>query len=378
MNQSFAELGIQGALVQGLAKAGITVPTQIQEEVIPEVLAGKDVVGQSATGTGKTLAFLLPLFQKIDHARRDTQAIVLAPTHELAMQIFREAQLLADNSGLPVTSAVIIGDVNIARQIDRLKERPHLLVGSSGRILELIQKRKINAQTVKTIVLDEADRLLDDNHRVSVAAIIKATQKDRQLLLFSATIPAAAMEKALGMSNAAVVVTIAAPAAVPAEIEHLYFVVETRDKIEFLRKLLASLQVDRALVFVNTSIAIEETVAKLCHHGVAATGIHGSSVKKDRQGAMESFRDGRTGVLVASDLAARGLDIAGVRCVINLELPEDPQAYQHRAGRTGRAGATGMTLSIIDRAEQKRIAFLEKKLNVKILPKRLAFGKIID
>lgn len=378
MNQSFAELGIQGALVQGLAKAGITVPTQIQEEVIPEVLAGKDVVGQSATGTGKTLAFLLPLFQKIDHARRDTQAIVLAPTHELAMQIFREAQLLADNSGLPVTSAVIIGDVNIARQIDRLKERPHLLVGSSGRILELIQKRKINAQTVKTIVLDEADRLLDDNHRVSVTAIIKATQKDRQLLLFSATIPTAALEKALGMSSDAVVVTIAAPAAVPAEIEHLYFVVETRDKIEFLRKLLASLQVDRALVFVNTSAAIEETVAKLCHHGVAATGIHGSSVKKDRQGAMESFRDGRTGVLVASDLAARGLDIAGVRCVINLELPEDPQAYQHRAGRTGRAGATGMTLSIIDRAEEKRIAFLEKKLNVKILPKRLAFGKIID
>ena len=378
MNQSFAELGIQGALVQGLAKAGITVPTQIQEEVIPEVLAGKDVVGQSATGTGKTLAFLLPLFQKIDHARRDTQAIVLAPTHELAMQIFREAQLLADNSGLPVTSAVIIGDVNIARQIDRLKERPHLLVGSSGRILELIQKRKINAQTVKTIVLDEADRLLDDNHRVSVTAIIKATQKDRQLLLFSATIPTAALEKAVGISNDAVVVTIAAPAAVPAEIEHLYFVVETRDKIEFLRKLLASLQVDRALVFVNTSAAIEETVAKLCHHGVAATGIHGSSVKKDRQGAMESFRDGRTGVLVASDLAARGLDIAGVRCVINLELPEDPQAYQHRAGRTGRAGATGMTLSIIDRAEEKRIAFLEKKLNVKILPKRLAFGKIID
>ena len=378
MNQSFAELGVHSALVQGLEKAGITMPTKIQEEVIPEVLAGNDVVGQSATGTGKTLAFLLPLFQKIDHARRDAQAIVLAPTHELAMQIFREAQLLADNSGLPVTAAVIIGDVNIARQIDRLKDRPHLLVGSSGRILELIQKRKINAQTVKTIVLDEADRLLDDNHRVSVAAIIKATQKDRQLLAFSATIPATALEKAVGMSNDAVVVTIAAPTAVPPEIEHQYFVVETRDKIEFLRKLLASLQVDRALVFINTSTAIEETVAKLCHHGLAATGIHGSSVKKDRQGAMESFRDGRTGVLVASDLAARGLDIAGISCVINLELPEDPQAYQHRAGRTGRAGATGMTLSIVDQAEEKRIAFLQKKLNIKIVPKRLAFGKIVD
>ena len=182
MKNSFVELGINSALVLGLEKSGITVPTKVQAEVIPEVLLGKDVVGQSATGTGKTLAFLLPLFQKIDCEKRDTQAIVLAPTHELAMQIFREAQLLADNSGLPVTAAVIIGDVNIARQIDKLKERPHLVIGSSGRILELVQKRKINAQTVKTIVLDEADRLMDENHRASVAAIIKATQKDRQLL----------------------------------------------------------------------------------------------------------------------------------------------------------------------------------------------------
>lgn len=378
MNQSFAELGINSALVQGLEKSGITVPTKVQVEVIPEVLCGKDVVGQSATGTGKTLAFLLPLFQKIDTTRREAQAIVLAPTHELALQIFREAQLLAENSGLPVTAAVMIGDVNISRQIDRLKERPHLIVGSSGRILELIQKRKINAQTVKTIVLDEADRLMDDNHRTSVQAIIKATQKDRQLLLFSATIPATAMEKAVEMSQDAVVVAIAAPTSVPPEIEHMYFVVESRDKIEFLRKLLASLQVKRALVFINTSAAIEETVAKLCHHGVSAIAIHGSSIKKDRQGAMESFRDGRVPVLVASDLAARGLDIPGICCVINLELPEDPQAYQHRAGRTGRAGAEGLALSIVDRAEEKHISFLQKKLNIKILPKRLAFGRIED
>ena len=378
MKNSFVELGINSALVLGLEKSGITVPTKVQAEVIPEVLLGKDVVGQSATGTGKTLAFLLPLFQKIDCEKRDTQAIVLAPTHELAMQIFREAQLLADNSGLPVTAAVIIGDVNIARQIDKLKERPHLVIGSSGRILELVQKRKINAQTVKTIVLDEADRLMDENHRASVAAIIKATQKDRQLLLFSATIPVAALEKAAELTKDAVVVAVQSATAVPSEISHLYFVVETRDKIEFLRKLLASLQVERALVFINTSAAIEETVAKLSHHGVTTTGIHGSSIKKDRQGAMESFRDGRSRVMVASDLAARGLDIPGVSCVINLELPEDPQAYQHRAGRTGRAGATGLTVSIVDRAEENRIAFLQKKLNIRILPKKLAFGKIVD
>jgi superfamily II DNA/RNA helicase len=376
--QTFINLGLCSALVLGLEKAGIRMPTKVQSEVIPEALAGRDVIGQSATGTGKTLAFLLPIFQKIDPTKRETQAIVLAPTHELAMQIFREAQQLAENSSVPVTAAVIIGDVNIARQIDKMKERPHLVVGSSGRILELIQKRKINAQTVKTIVLDEADRLMDDNHRAAVTSIIKATQKDRQLLFFSATIPATALEKAAELTKTAVMVAIREVSAVPAEISHWFFLVETRDKIDFLRKLLASLKVERALVFINTSAAIEETVAKLCHHGVAATGIHGSSIKKDRQGAMESFRDGRARVLVASDLAARGLDITGVACVINLELPEDPQAYQHRAGRTGRAGATGLAVSIVDQAEEKRIQLLQKKLGISIAAKRLAFGKVID
>ena len=177
MNDTFAQSGIHEKLVAGLGKMGITLPTRIQAEMIPPVLAGKDVIGQSETGTGKTLAYLLPLFQKLDTEKTTMQAIILAPTHELAMQIFRQAQLLAEKSEVAATAAVIIGDVNIARQIDKLKERPHIIVGSAGRILELIQKRKINAQTVKTIVLDEADRLLEDNNRASVGGIIKATQK---------------------------------------------------------------------------------------------------------------------------------------------------------------------------------------------------------
>ena len=379
MNErTFIEMGISNALALGLEKAGICNPTKVQGEVIPAALAGRDIIGQSATGTGKTLAFLLPVFQKIDPAKRETQAIVLAPTHELAMQIFRQAQQLAENSSVPVTTAVIIGDVNIARQIDKMKERPHLVVGSSGRILELIQKRKINAQTVKTIVLDEADRLMDENHRTAVTAIIKATQKDRQLMLFSATIPPAALAKASELTQAPVMVAISESSAVPQQIDHWLFLVESRDKIEFLRKLLASLKVKRVLAFINTSAAIEETVAKLCHHGVTAAGIHGSAVKKDRQGAMEAFRDGRVQVLVASDLAARGLDISNIACVINLEIPEDPHAYQHRAGRTGRAGSSGLTVSLVDRSEEKLIVLLQKKLNIHIAPKRLAFGKVID
>jgi len=378
MKNSFSQLGLDSAWVVGLEKEGITVPTKIQVEVIPDALSGKDVIGQSATGTGKTLAYLLPLYQKIEVGKRETQAIVLAPTHELAMQIFRQAQRLAQNSAVPVTSVVIIGDVNISRQVDKLKEHPHLIIGSSGRILELIQKRKINAQTVKTLVLDEADRLMDDNHRTAVAAIIKATQKDRQMMFFSATIPALAMEKAGEWAKDAVMISLQSETAVPIEISHQYFLVETRDKIEFLRKLLASLHLPRVLVFINTSTAIEETVAKLCHHGLAAVGIHGSAIKKDRQSAMEAFRDGRAQVMVASDLAARGLDIPGVACVVNLELPEDPQAYQHRAGRTGRAGARGLAVSIVDKGEEKRIQFLQKKLNIRILPKRLFFGKVSD
>lgn len=179
MTNNFTQTGLIKPLIDGLAKAEIASPTAIQTEVIPAVLAGKDIIGQSPTGTGKTLAYLLPLFQKLDIDKREIQACILAPTHELAIQIQRQIELLAQSSGLPVTGAPIIGDVNIARQIEKLKAKPHIITGSSGRILELIQKKKINSQTVKTIILDEADRLLDDKNIDSIKAVLKTTQKDR-------------------------------------------------------------------------------------------------------------------------------------------------------------------------------------------------------
>ena len=378
MQTSFEQIGLDKKLVAGLAKAAITIPTPVQAAVIPEVLQGRDVIGHSATGTGKTLAYLLPLFQKIESGKREVQAVVLAPTHELVMQIFRQAELLAQNSGIPVAAAAIIGEVNIARQIEKLKEKPHLLIGSAGRVLELIQKRKINAQTIKTIVLDEADRLLDETNRAAVAAVIKTTQKDRQLLLFSATITPAVIEKTGEWMRDPVFVAVKAESAVPSAIDHMCLISEARDKIDTLRKLLASLGAERTLVFVNTAAAIAETVAKLCHHGVAAVGIHGSSSKGERQAAMEDFRTGRARVMVASDLAARGLDIPGVENIANLDLPEDPQAYLHRAGRTGRAGEAGKVFSIVDRAEARHVNYLQKSLQIKILEKELSYGKIVD
>ena len=378
MQTSFEQIGLAKTLVAGLAKAAITIPTPVQAAVIPEVLQGRDVIGHSATGTGKTLAYLLPLFQKIECAKREVQAIVLAPTHELVMQIFRQAELLAQNSGVPVAAAAIIGEVNIARQIDKLKEKPHLLIGSAGRVLELIQKRKINAQTIKTIVLDEADRLLDENNRAAVAAVIKTTQKDRQLLLFSATIPQETLAAAAQWLRDPAHAAIRNDSPLPTGLSHMYFLAEARDKVIVLRKLLAGIQPERALVFVNTAPAIAETVAKLNFHGVAAAGIHGSANKAERQAALQDYRDGRVRILVASDLAARGLDIDGMENVINLDLPETAQAYLHRAGRTGRAGASGRVFSIVDKGEARRIPSLRKSLQIAITEQQLSYGKIVD
>lgn len=378
MSDSFAGIGINEVLAKALGKAGITLPTGIQTEVIPLALFGKDVIGQSATGTGKTLAYLLPLFQKIEAAKKETQAIILAPTHELAMQIYHQSESLAQNAALPVTAVPIIGQVNIARQIDMLKGKPHIVIGSAGRILELIQKRKINTQTVKTIIIDEADRMLDDTNWDTVKAVVKTTMRDRQMLLFSATVPPAALARAKELMRDPEVIAVKGQTEIPAGISHLYFVCEQREKIEVLRKLAAHLNVERALVFINQSEAIETTVMKLNYHGLAAAGIYGTAVKADRQKALEDFRSGKARLLVASDLAARGLDIPGVAYIFNLELAEDPQIYLHRAGRTGRAGQSGTAISLVTRKETELIAKIAKALKIKPAAKELHRGKIVD
>ncbi|WP_346353867.1 DEAD/DEAH box helicase [Azotosporobacter soli] len=378
MNKTFTDLGVNPALSAGLLQAEISKPTAVQVQVIPEALEGKDIVAQSATGTGKTLAYLLPIFQRIDTTKRDIQAMILAPTHELAIQILRQVELLAKNSGLPVTSTSLIGNVNIMRQIDKLKEKPHIIVGSSGRIMELIQKKKIAAPTIKTIVIDEADRLLDENNFAGVRAVVQTTLKDRQIMLFSATITPKTLEQAQKMMNQPVLVDIPDSGDSRPDIEHFYFVAEQRDKIEVLRKLVFALEVDRALVFVNRGEDIEITVAKLNHHGLKAAGLHGSSFKTDRKQSLEDFRKGKAKLLVASDLAARGLDIPGVAFVFNLDLPEEPQVYLHRAGRTGRAGKKGTALCILNPREAALMGRFEKVLKLSIKAKTIAKGRLFD
>lgn len=377
MNSLFGEIGLDKAIVEGLEKAGITVPTDIQTKTIPLALKNKDVIGESQTGSGKTLAYLLPLFQKIDDSKREMQAIILAPTHELAMQIYREVEILSKNSEMAVTSTVIMGDVNISRQVEKLREKPHIIVGSTGRILQLIKMKKIAAHTVKTIVVDEADRLLDKNNLEGVKAVIKTTLKERQILMFSATISNKTEKIAAELMKDLEIIRVGEDNADNNTV-HYYFQCEQRDKIEILRKLLSALKPEKAIVFINKSDEVQITVAKLKYNKVNAEGLHGSNNKEDRQRALENFRLGKLNVLVASDIAARGLDIKGVTHVFNLDIPEKAEDYIHRAGRTGRAGEQGKVLSIATERELGLIKSYEKAYGIEITQKNIYKGEIVD
>ena len=378
MINTFEELGLDSLLVEGLKKQGITEPTGIQAKTIQLALENKDIIGQSPTGSGKTLAFLLPIFQRIDAGKREMQALILAPTHELAVQIEKEIRLLSEGSGLAVTSIAIIGEVNITRQIEKLREKPNIIVGSAGRVLELIKRKKINAQTVKTIVIDEGDRMLDEHNLSTVKDVIKTTLRDRQLMLFSATVSEKALKTASELMKDPQVIRIDDEGEISPNIDHIYMVTEQRDKIEVLRKLVASIKPERAIIFINKSEELQLATAKLQYHHLSAYDISGSASKEERKKALEGFRKGDIKLLVASDIAARGLDIKGVTHIINLDLPENSKGYLHRVGRTGRMGESGTAISIVTEKETALIKKYEKDLKISISPKEMYKGEIVD
>lgn len=378
MSMLFDSLNLNPSLITALEKENITVPTEIQRMVIPHAMENRDLIVQSETGTGKTLAYLLPLFQKLNISSREMQAIILVPTHELAIQVQRQIERLSMNSELKAASAPVIGNVNIDRQIEKLKEKPHIIVGSPGRILELIKKKKISAHTVRTIILDEGDRLTDESNLEIVTAVIKSTLKERQLMMFSATMPQDTIARAKTIMKEALVVKTGENISVPASIEHSYFFAEQRDKIEVLRKLVRIMNPQKAIVFVSHGEEIEIMAEKLKYHGIKAEGIHGANIKSDRKKTMEDFRSGRLQLLVASDLAARGLHLDGITHIFNMNISEDPKDYLHRVGRTGRNGNTGTAVSIITSRELPLIRMYEKVLKIKIAHRDMYMGRIID
>lgn len=378
MHETFDTLNLNPSLVEALRKENITVPTEIQQKVIPKAMENKDLIAQSETGTGKTLAYLLPLFEKLNTLNKEMQAIVLVPTHELAIQIMRQIERLTQNSDIKVNAAPIIGNVNITRQIEKLKEKPHILVGSPGRILELIKMKKISAHTVKTIVLDEGDRLLDENNMDIVKAIIKSTLRERQLMMFSATISKVAEARAKEIMKEPELIKGEETISVPTTIEHTYYLVEQREKFEVLRKLVRILNPEKAIVFVNQSVEIQNVTEKLKFHGLNAESIQGSNVKLLRKKTMDDFRAGTLQLLVASDIAARGLHIEGITHIFNFSMPEDPKDYLHRVGRTGRNGNQGFAVSIISERELSLIKMYENTFKINISAKDMYEGKIVN
>ena len=379
MNKSFNELNINNSIVVGLEKQNITIPTGIQETAIPFALENKDIIAEAHTGTGKTLAFLIPIFEKINVEKREMQAIILAPTHELVVQIESQIKLLSTNSGINVTSLSIMGESNIEKQIKKLKEvKPHIIVGSPGRILDLIKKKKITAHTIKTIVLDEADNLLSKNKPVIIKDIIKSTMKDRQLMFFSASINKETLNLAKTLVKDVEIIKIENKSEINPKIEHICILGSLRDRFENLRKLLAAEQPQRAIVFVNNNTDLRQINEKLQYHKVKSTAIYGNASKEERQRALDAFRRGKCNVLVSSDLSARGLDIPEVSHIISLDFPVNPDEYLHRAGRTARGNNSGVSVCLITNKDIEILQSYEKAFDIEFTIKKLYGGKLMD
>ena len=374
---SFNSFNLDPRLLKNVQAMDFEEPTPIQSATIPSALEGRDILGSAETGTGKTLAYLLPIYQNINPVP-ETQVIIMTPTHELCIQIQRQMERLSKNSGLPVTSTPLIGGVNIERQIEKLKKRPQIVVGSAGRILELIRKKKLVVAKVRVVVLDEADRLLDKFNVDGVLDVLDTLRKDRQTLFVSATISNDALASAQKLSPGAELVKTAEKPAIPDTIEHYFFTAEQRDKIETLRKLIRIYNPAKALVFVNQSAQIDNVTSKLQFLGVNAGSLHGTNIKEDRKRILEDFRKGRIKVMVASEIAARGLDIEDVTHVFNMDMPEHSRGYIHRIGRTGRKGKAGVAVSIVTESELPVLKSHEKNLKIQILEREMHEGKIAE
>lgn len=373
----FKALGFKDEIVKALAVQQIDKPTPIQEMAIPKLMENKDVVIQSETGSGKTLAYLLPLFAKQTAPSKTLQLLVLVPTQELAMQVHRQVEALAENSGVPLKSLVIFGNVNIKGQIEKLREKPQIIIGTCGRIIELIQKKKITAHTVNTIVIDEADKMLDKQNIEGVKAIRKAVMRDTQIVLVSASISEKTLEQAGMIAKEPELVKTADTFKIPEKIQHLYIVVQSRDKLETLRKLISILHPQRTLVFINKPEEAEVAAAKLKYHKLDATFIHGTGNKQERQKAIADFSSGKVPLLIATDIAARGLHIEQVSAVFSISISDDPMDYLHRAGRTGRGESEGLSVSIVTQQELPLIKKCQRKFGIDMTEIVLREGKII-
>ena len=376
---TFADLGLRPELLKAVAEQGYTEPTPIQVQAIPLVLTGRDVMGGAQTGTGKTAGFALPLLQRfaqhantsVSPARHPVRALILAPTRELAAQVEESVRAYAKYTGL--RSTVVFGGVPMEPQTAELRRGVEILVATPGRLLDHVQQRTLNLGQVEIFVLDEADRMLDMGFIPDVKRIIALLIGRKQNLLFSATLTDEIRILAKSFLKDPVAVQVA-PRIVAAElVTHVVHPVTRERKRELLVHLVKARGMKQVLVFVATRIGANRLAYQLNRDGVHATAIHGDRTQVERMQALEDFKAGRVGVLVATDVAARGLDIEELPHVLNFDLPNSPEDYVHRIGRTGRAGTAGTAISLVSPAEHERLAEIERTIRIR-MPREVVPG----
>ncbi|MFS8064301.1 MAG: ATP-dependent RNA helicase DbpA [Luteimonas sp.] len=370
----FADLPLNPALFQGLDALGHVQMTPIQAQSLPVLLEGRDLIGQAPTGSGKTAAFGLGLLHRLDPAQIKLQALVLCPTRELADQVSKHIRKLA--TGIAnLKLLTLTGGMPLGPQLASLAHVPHVVVGTPGRVQDLLRKQALDLRGLRTLVLDEADRMLDMGFEEPIKEIIKATPKDRQTLLFSATYPDAIRAIARHTMRDPLEVTVAGKAG-QAVIEQLFFEVDPAQKTAALAGLLLEHNPDSAVVFCNMRRDADEVASSLAHLGFSALALHGDMEQRDRDEVLVRFGNRSCNVLVASDVAARGLDIEDLGAVVNYELPTDPDVYVHRIGRTGRAGRSGLALSLCTPREVQRALALEPQLGTPIRWQRATLANL--
>ncbi|SDP21582.1 ATP-dependent RNA helicase DeaD [Nakamurella panacisegetis] len=355
----FDALNLPDSLIRAVTKLGFTTPSEIQEQAIPALLAGRDITGVAQTGTGKTAAFGLPLLAAIDPALRQVQALVLTPTRELAMQVAEAIGSFAEF--MPrVTVVPVYGGSSFLPQKAALKNGAQVVVGTPGRIIDHLERGTLDLTGIRYMVLDEADEMLRMGFAEDVDRILQDAPKDRQTALFSATMPSAIRNVANRHMNSPVDITVAKKAGNTVSIRQTYAVVPFREKVDALARILQVSEGDATIVFVRTKGACDEVGAELIARGVSAAAINGDVPQKERERIIERLRSGKLDVLVATDVAARGLDVDRIDLVVNFDAPGEVESYTHRIGRTGRAGRTGEALTFFTPREMSRLRLIER------------------
>ena len=381
---TFAELGLSPEILRAVTESGYTEPTPIQEQAIPAVLAGSDVQAAAQTGTGKTAAFTLPLLHRlqpqastsVSPAMHPVRVLMLTPTRELAEQVYQSVKTYSKY--VPLRATVVYGGVAMPPQVRDLQAGVEILVATPGRLLDHIEQKNVNLSKVQALVLDEADRMLDMGFIADIRRILQLTPATRQVLLFSATFPPEIKKLVNEFMRDPVKVEVARQNTSNTNITQTVHLVETQRKRAVLARLIREREMTQVLVFTKTRHAADRLARELKRDGVSCEAIHGDKAQSSRQAALDAFKAGKTQVLVATDVAARGLDIDSLPFVINFELSANAEDYVHRIGRTGRAGASGEAISLVAPEEQKLLEAIEKFTNRPISVVALPFGQDRD